>query len=224
MLITMEKHRCEMVEQQLKARGIRDAEVLRAMAQVPREQFVAPHLIEHAYRDKPLPIEESQTISQPFIVALMLQAARLHPEARVLEIGTGSGYAAALMGCLAREVHTVERHGSLAASASTRLRELGYANVQVHAGDGTLGWPDAAPYAAILVAAASPEVPEALRQQLAIQGRLLIPVGSGKEQRLLRFTRETVDRFREDDLGPVMFVPLIGQHGWAETDLQLRGF
>lgn len=220
----MEKQRQQMVENQLRSRGIRDPEVLRAMAEVPREQFVASHLAQHAYMDKPLPIEESQTISQPFIVGVMLQAARLHPEARVLEVGTGSGYAAALMGRLAQEVHTVERHPTLAATANQRLQELGYCNVQVHVGDGTLGWPQAAPYAAILVAASSPDVPHALRQQLVIQGRLLIPVGTGKEQRLLRITRQTASEYSEDDLGPVMFVPLIGQQGWTEADLQLRGF
>lgn len=221
MLWKMEKQRQEMVNQHLKARGIRDPDVLQAMAQVPREHFVAPHLAEFAYGDKPLPIEESQTISQPFIVALMLQAARLHSEARVLEIGTGSGYAAALMGQLAREVHTVERHACLAEGAAQRLQ--GYPNVHVHLADGTLGWPPAAPYAAIIVAAASPEIPEALKQQLVIHGRLVIPVGRGKEQRLLRVTRQAATQFTEDDLGPVMFVPLIGQQGFP-SETAARGF
>jgi protein-L-isoaspartate(D-aspartate) O-methyltransferase len=206
----------EMVRAQLAARGIGDPHVLRAFRVVPREAFLPPELAEFAYHDSPLPIHEGQTISQPYIVALMIQAAELQPGERVLEIGTGSGYAAAILAEIARSVYTVERLEGLAQAARGRLAELGYAKVEVLHADGTLGWPDHAPYDAILVAAAGPAVPEALKLQLAVGGRLIVPVGAGLTlQRLLRVTRLSESEFREEDLGDVRFVPLIGAQGWA---------
>jgi protein-L-isoaspartate(D-aspartate) O-methyltransferase len=161
-----------MVNRQIAARGVRDPRVLRAMREVPREQFVAPGLEEFAYEDSPLPIAEQQTISQPYIVALMIEAAEIGQGDKVLEIGTGSGYAAAVLSRIANEVYTIERHASLAQAAASRFARLGYRNIEVRRGDGTLGWPEAAPFDAIIVTAGGPEVPETLRRQLRIGGRL----------------------------------------------------
>jgi len=209
--------RARMVRTQLAARGIRDARVLAAMASVPREAFLPPELEEFAYEDHPLPIAEGQTISQPYIVALMTAALAIGPNDRVLEIGTGSGYAAAVLGHMAREVFTIERHAALSALAATRLRDLGYAHVHVTHGDGTLGWAEHAPYDAIVVAAGGPEVPEALVAQLAVGGRLVIPVGDEKSmQTLVHITRAADGSLRREDLGDVRFVPLIGAQGWAD--------
>ncbi len=208
----------EMVRAQLVARGIRDAQVLAAMGSVPREAFLPPHLAEFAYEDTPLAIASGQTISQPYIVALMLEALQLRPGDRVLEVGTGSGYAAAMAGRIAREVYTIERHAGLAADAASRLRRLGHDNVQVRHGDGTLGWPEQAPFDAIVVAAGGPEIPSTLVQQLAPGGRLIIPVGADRSlQALIRVTRTADGRLRREDLGSVRFVPLIGVQGWAES-------
>jgi protein-L-isoaspartate(D-aspartate) O-methyltransferase len=205
-----------MVRAHIVARGIRDAAVVAAMQSVPREAFLPPELEEFAYEDCPLPIEEGQTISQPYIVALMTAALRLGPNDRVLEVGTGSGYAAAILARVAREVYTIERHGPLAELAEKRLRELGFGNVKVLHGDGTLGWPEHAPYDGIVVAAGGPKVPEALLEQLAVGGRLVIPIGEGRElQKLVRVTREPSGDFRREELGDVRFVPLIGRQGWA---------
>ncbi len=205
----------EMVRTQIEARGVRDPRVLEAMRAVPRETFVPPELAEFAYNDSPLPIESQQTISQPYIVALMTEALAVKPGDRVLEIGTGSGYAAAVLGRIAREVYTVERHEELARLASHRLRALGFENVHVLHADGTLGWPDHAPFDAIVVAAGGPKIPPALIEQLAIGGRLVIPVGSGKDlQELVRLTRSADGRLHEENLGDVRFVPLIGVQGW----------
>jgi protein-L-isoaspartate(D-aspartate) O-methyltransferase len=207
-----------MVRGQIAARGIRDRAVLEAMAGVPREAFLPPGLAEFAYEDAPLPIAQGQTISQPYIVALMTAALELKPEDRVLEIGTGSGYAAAVLGRVAREVYTVERHEELAASAATRLRELGFDNVHVLHGDGTLGWAAHAPYDAIVVAAGGPQIPPALVEQLAVGGRLVIPIGEDRSlQALTRVTRQADGTLRREDLGDVRFVPLIGAQGWDET-------
>src|SRR4051795_6888617 len=179
--------RNRMVDVQVARRGVRDLHVLDAMRRVPREAFVEPGFEEFAYEDGPLPIAEGQTISQPYIVALMLEAAEVRPGDRVLEVGTGSGYAAAIASRLAREVHTIERHASLAAMARRRLANGGYDNVTVHTGDGTRGFTGDEPYDAILVAAGGPQVPDALKKQLAIGGRLVIPVGaSGEPQALLK--------------------------------------
>jgi protein-L-isoaspartate(D-aspartate) O-methyltransferase len=202
-----------MVEQQLRARGIADERVLAAMRRVPREAFVAPDLARYAYDDGPLPIGEGQTISQPFIVALMAEAARIDPKARVLEVGTGSGYAAAVFAELAAQVVTIERHGALAKQAEAVLRRLGYTNVAIVEGDGSRGVPERAPYNAILVAAGAPAPPDSLKAQLADGGRLVIPVSSNAHQDLRVITRRA-DRFEEQDLGPVRFVPLLGKEGW----------
>lgn len=204
-----------MVERQIAARGVRSPRVLDAMRRVRRERYVPSSLGEFAYDDTPLPIEEQQTISQPYIVAFMLEALELGGGERVLEIGTGSGYAAAVLAELAGEVYTIERHERLARTAGERLARDGYANVHVRCGDGTLGWPEAAPFDAIVVAASGPRVPETLRQQLASGGRLVIPVGSAVgRQKLVRVTRLDAERYREEDLAEVRFVPLVGEAGW----------
>lgn len=212
-----------MVQRQLAARGIRDPRVLDAFRVVPRESFLPPELAEFAYRDTPLPIREEQTISQPYIVALTAQSLRLEGRERVLEIGTGSGYAAAILSRLARDVYTVERHETLATEARDRLEGLGCSNVEVLRGDGTLGWPEHAPYDAIAVAAGGPQVPKALRDQLAIGGRLVIPIGPDESsQTLVRVTRVGPDDFREEELTQVRFVPLIGEQGWSEAGREAR--
>jgi protein-L-isoaspartate(D-aspartate) O-methyltransferase len=207
--------RARMVDLQLAARGIADPAVLAAFRDVPREAFLPDDLTEFAYVDSPLPIAEGQTISQPYIVALTVEALQLRGGERVLEIGTGSGYAAAILGRIAGEVYTVERHATLAEDAERRLAEHGFDTVHVLHGDGTLGWPEHAPYDAIAVAAGGPKVPEALLDQLAPGGRLVIPVGEDvSSQVLVRVTREPGDRFREEELAQVRFVPLIGEQGW----------
>jgi protein-L-isoaspartate(D-aspartate) O-methyltransferase len=208
-----DEERREMVLSQLARRGIDDERVLGAMAQVPRHLFVPEEVRAHAYQDRALPIEEQQTISQPFIVALMAQALALDGTERVLEIGTGSGYAAAVLSQLAAEVYTVERWPSLAETAEHRLHDLGYGNVHVYVGDGTAGLPDHAPFDGIVVAAAAPWAPRPLREQLSDSGRLVIPVGGRDEQLLLRMTRHG-DEVRTERLSGVRFVPLIGAHAW----------
>ena len=209
--------RKQMIDYQLAARGLHDKAVLDAVNAVPREEFVPTDLVEFAYSDSPLPIEASQTISQPYIVALMTAALELKPGERVLEVGTGSGYAAAVLAEIANEVYTIERHKILADTARARLEDLGYKNIKVLYGDGTLGWPEYAPFDAIIVAAGGPEVPETLKQQLAIGGRLVIPVGSSlRTQKLLRVRRISEDEYQEEDLGSVRFVPLIGAAGWED--------
>lgn len=203
-----------MVTRHLERRGIHDPAVLTAMATVPRERFVRPADRALAYTDRALPIDADQTISQPYVVALMTEALELTPTDRVLEIGTGSGYAAAVLAEIAAHVVTVERIAELASPAEARLAELGYTNVEVHHADGTLGWPPGAPYDAISVTAAGPEVPRALLEQLADGGRLVMPAGRSRwEQRLLRVRRRGED-FDREDLGGVVFVPLIGEQGW----------
>lgn len=208
--------RDRMVDRQIAGRGVRDARVLAAMREVPREIFVPEDLRLHAYDDAPLPIGAGQTISQPFVVAAMIEAAALSPGARVLEIGAGSGYAAAVMSRIAREVYAIERHAELADLARKRIETLGYANVHIRIGDGTEGWPEAAPFDAIIASAGSPAVPDTLMHQLAIGAVLVIPVGRAPEQRLLKVRRCDANRFETEDLGAVAFVPLIGVHGWPE--------
>ncbi len=200
----------------LRRRGIAAEAVLDAMAQVPRERFVPDHLAELAYEDGALPIGDGQTISQPYIVALMTEAAELGPESRVLEVGTGSGYSTAILSLLAGHVFSIERHDTLATAARERLETGGYLdNVTLSVGDGTLGLPEKAPFDAIIIAAAGPRVPEALRAQLAMGGRLIIPVGSASgPQKLTCVTRDGEENFRTEDLAPVSFVPLIGAQGW----------
>ena len=212
----MVERRAVMVERDIVGRGVSDPGVIVAMETVPRHLFVPDHLAEFAYDDNPLPIEEGQTISQPYIVAAMAEAAEISPGDRVLEIGTGSGYGAAVLSRIAGEVWTIERHCPLADEARRRLERVGYDNVHVICGDGTLGWPEAAPYDAIVVTAGGPQVPAALLEQLAEGGRLVIPVGpETRGQSLLRVTRHG-EEFREVNLGPVRFVPLIGEQGWVE--------
>jgi protein-L-isoaspartate(D-aspartate) O-methyltransferase len=208
-----------MVETQLVTRGIRDPAVLEAMATVPREAFVLPEDRELAYEDRPLPIGEGQTISQPYIVAFMTEALLLTPEARVLEIGTGSGYAAAVLSCIAKAVYTIERLDTLAAQAQHRLKTLGYANVQVRHANGTLGWPAQAPYDGIVVTAGGPKIPQALQTQLAVGGRLVMPVGvHPRFQMLTRVTRQRTGTLQHEKLSPVCFVPLIGAEGWEDDE------
>lgn len=207
--------RRRMVERQLVARGIADPRVLAAMGKVPREKFVSAGQAGLAYRDGPLPIGEGQTISQPYIVARMTAAARLASTDRVLEIGTGSGYAAAVLAEIVTEVYTVERLPGLAERARQRLAELAYLNIHVLTGDGTLGWPEHAPYDAIIATAGGPRAPQALLDQLALGGRLVIPLGPDPyEQRLVRIVRATAEAYEREDLELVAFVPLIGAQGW----------
>ncbi|EIM76246.1 protein-L-isoaspartate O-methyltransferase [Nitratireductor aquibiodomus RA22] len=210
-----ESRRSEMLSV-LRRRGIASEAVLDAMAEVPRELFVPPHLSELAYEDGALPIGDGQTISQPYIVALMTEAADLGPQSRVLEVGTGSGYSTAILSRLAGHVFSVERHDSLAIAARRRLADAGNLdNVSIVVGDGTLGLPEEAPFDAIVVAAAGPRVPEALRVQLAPGGRLVMPVGSASgPQKLNCVVREGENSFRTETLAPVSFVPLIGAQGW----------
>jgi protein-L-isoaspartate(D-aspartate) O-methyltransferase len=206
-----------MIDHQLLARGLHDQTVLDAVNAVPREAFVPSELLEFAYNDTPLPIAANQTISQPYIVALMIAALELKPGERVLEVGTGSGYAAAILAEIAAKVYTIERHKILADTARDKLEALGYDNIRVLHGDGSLGWPEHAPFDAIVVAAGGPEVPKTLRQQLAIGGRLVIPVGiSQRTQTLLRVKRTSEHGYQQEDLGGVRFVPLIGAAGWED--------
>lgn len=211
------EEREQMVEDQIASRGIRDPRVLDAMRTVPRELFVAEFQQDQAYDDGPLSIGEGQTISQPYVVALMTEAVEPKPGGRALEVGTGSGYAAAVLATIVSEVYTIERLGGLARAAGRRLATLGYHNVHVLEGDGTLGWPEHAPYDAIIVTAGGPRVPPALLEQLAVGGRLIMPIGSAHRfQHLVRVTRTAIDRYEHEDLEDVAFVPLIGKEGWRD--------
>ncbi|MGD8495558.1 MAG: protein-L-isoaspartate(D-aspartate) O-methyltransferase [Gemmatimonadales bacterium] len=211
------QQRRRMVERDLAGRGIRDERVLEAMGEVPREAFVPPRLREFAYEDSPLPIEAGQTISQPYIVARMIEALDLEGGETVLDIGTGSGYAAAVLSRIADHVYTIERHGDLHELARRRFAEVGYYNIEARHGDGTLGWPEAAPFDAIQAAAGGPEVPRALLEQLKDGGRLVIPIGETLQlQHLVRVVRHG-DEFTTQKLEPVRFVPLIGEGGWREA-------
>ncbi|GAB3581682.1 hypothetical protein GCM10027406_23310 [Leifsonia lichenia] len=203
-----------MVEQQLVPRGIEDQRVLDAMRRVPRHLFVPDEQAGYAYDDHPLPIGDGQTISQPYIVALMLEAAKIGPEDAVLDIGTGSGYAAAVAAELGHRVVSVERHPDLAVTAAATLEALGYW-VNVVTGDGTLGWADGAPYDAIIAAATGPTVPRAWLDQLAPGGRIVMPIGrTGGAQHLAAYTRAPDGTLAETNLGAVAFVPLLGEAGW----------
>jgi protein-L-isoaspartate(D-aspartate) O-methyltransferase len=211
-----EAARRTMIETQLQRRGIHDTAVLAAMSAIPRHEFVSPDFRNRAYDDAPLPIGEGQTISQPYIVAAMTAALHLRGNEKVLEIGTGCGYQAAVLASLAREVFTIEYRSQLATSAAERLVRLGYANVHVHCGDGTLGLPEFAAFDAILVAAAAPATPAPLLAQLAEAGRMVVPVGSVEKQELVVVERVHA-KFRTSVLEGCRFVPLVGAHGWKES-------
>lgn len=212
-----------MVEYQIERRGIVNPRLLDAMRRVPREAFLPRRLQEFAYEDTPLPIASGQTISQPYIVALMLDALDLDASARVLDVGTGSGYAAAVLAEIAGQVYSIERIAELAESAGTLLRELGYHNVEIIHGDGSVGWPEAQPYDGIVVAAGGPDAPDALKQQLKVGGHLVVPVGESGFQGLMRITRIAEDEFDQQHLGNVRFVPLIGAAGWDEQGRRASG-
>jgi protein-L-isoaspartate(D-aspartate) O-methyltransferase len=207
--------RQRMVREQIMGRGVRDPRVLEALRQVPRHRFVPPEYAAMAYSDGPLPIGQGQTISQPYIVALMSEMLELQGDETVLEVGTGSGYQAAVLAYLVKIVHTVERHAALAEQAEQVLQELGIRNVAVHLGDGSLGLPKYAPYQAIMVTAAAPAMPQPLLDQLADGGRLVIPVGGHGSQMLERWRRQG-STFDQEHTLPVAFVPLRGAHGWKE--------
>ena len=211
-----EQDRIDMVERQVADRGIRDPKVLDAMRSVPRHCFVPPNLAQQAYADHPVRIDCDQTISQPYMAGVMTEQLNLRPEDRVLEIGTGSGYQTALLAHLAAEVVTIERHAPLADKARKTLGDLGYENVTVICGDGTLGYPEKAPYDAILVTAAAPEVPPALIGQLAPGGRLVCPAGSRDLQKLVRIENTPGGLERSESI-PCVFVPLVGEAGWQES-------
>lgn len=215
--LTLERRRHDMVERQIAGRGVRDPRVLRAMEQVPRDRFVPPEGRAFAYDDMPLPIGSRQTISQPYIVAAMIEALELPPHARVLEIGAGTGYAAAVLGHIAETVIGIERIEALAHGARRALEEAGIGNVRIICTDGTVGWPAGAPYDGILVDAAGPKVPPALEAQLVIGGRLVMPLEARPgNQRLVRVTRRSVADFEIEPLFDVRFVPLIGEQGFAD--------
>jgi protein-L-isoaspartate(D-aspartate) O-methyltransferase len=205
--------RRRMVQEQLVARGIKDKRVLDAMMKVPRHLFVEEGLWHQAYGDFPLPIGQGQTISQPYIVALMTEALQLTGDDKVLEIGTGSGYQGAILAELTNQVFSIERISSMASKARKILDELGYANVLIRVSDGTLGWQEEAPFAGIIVTAGAPEIPSTLVQQLEVRGRLVIPVGDEYSQTLLKVVKQEKG-YKEEGLGGVRFVKLIGDHGW----------
>ncbi|NPB09866.1 MAG: protein-L-isoaspartate(D-aspartate) O-methyltransferase [Thermodesulfobacteria bacterium] len=210
-----QRARDRMVQTQIAARGIRDPRVLAAMRKIPRHLFVDEALKDQAYGDYPLPIGEGQTISQPYIVALMTEALELKGPEKVLEIGTGSGYQTALLAELADEVYSIERYPSLAHRAKRLLEKLGYRNVHIKVGDGTKGWPEAAPFDAIIVTAAGPKIPEPLIEQLKDGGRLVMPVGDEWSQYLIKITKKG-DKLFKENLGAVRFVKLVGEHGFQE--------
>jgi protein-L-isoaspartate(D-aspartate) O-methyltransferase len=211
------KQRAYMVEHHIAARGVRSPLVLEAMGKVPREEFLPSHLREYAYEDTPLPIGEAQTISQPYIVAFMTEALGLSGGEKVLEIGAGSGYAAAVIGQVAREVVAIERHPELVGLAKERMRRLGYANVRIVEGDGTRGCPAEAPFDAIVAAASGSHIPAVLIDQLKSGGRIVMPVGDPHSvQSLVKLTKHTDGQLEREDLCAVRFVPLIGEHGFRD--------
>lgn len=208
--------RRRMIEEQIRARGVRDPRVLAAMAAVPRHRFVAPELADRAYGDHALPSHAGQTISQPYIVARMLELLEVAPEHRVLEVGTGTGYQTLLLARLAARVYSIERVASLLEAARERLASLGVTNAELRAGDGTLGWPEFAPYDRVLVAAAAPRVPEALRQQLGERGLIVIPVGGHQFQQLETWRRLPGEGWERRRHGECRFVPLVGLDAWRD--------
>jgi len=213
--------RDRMVEEQIRARGVADPRVLAALRQVPRHRFVPEHLWSQAYADYPLPIGEDQTISQPYIVALMTGILELKETDRVLEVGTGSGYQAAILAELAAAVFSIDRRGGLADQARSILDSLGYRNIRIRVGDGTLGWPEEAPFDGIIVTAGAPQVPRPLVEQLAVGGRLVIPVGDRFTQ-TLTCVRQTVEGLQYEYHGGCRFVRLIGKYGWDGRETEVR--
>jgi len=210
------RKRNQMVRDQIEARGIHNERLLEAFRKVPRHLFVEEALQNQAYEDYPLPIGDGQTISQPYMVAIMIDALQLTGKENILEIGTGSGYQTALLAELGEEVYSIERIPSLAHRAITILNRMGYYNVTIRIGDGTFGWPEKAPFDAIIVSAGAPEVPEVLKGQLAVGGRLVIPVGTQSMQNLFRVTH-TPEGFKTENLGGCTFVKLIGRYGWRNN-------
>jgi len=217
MMDIFQKQRLRMIETQIRARGITKPRLLEAMSKIPRHLFVDEGLADQAYSDNPLPIGELQTISQPYMVALMTDTLELKGREKVLEIGTGSGYQTALLAELADQVFSIERIASLANNARLVLDHLGYYNVAIRVGDGTYGWKEEAPFDAILVTAGAPEVPQPLIEQLAIGGRLVLPVGGKYIQDLIKVTRQSEDLndLKKENLGGCRFVDLIGEYGWS---------
>ena len=215
-----EEERRLMVEIQLRHRGIRDQRVLDAMLRVPRHEFVPSALVNAAYDDRPLPLGDAETISQPYIVAVMTEAARVEPGDKALEVGTGSGYQAAILAYLGARVYSVERNAGLARTARESLARLGYDGVEIIVGDGSEGYPQAAPYTVIIVTAAAPAVPPALLEQLADEGRLVIPVGDLRQQDLLLIHKQA-GQVKTRVLDPCQFVPLVGKAGWPENEWRL---
>ncbi len=206
-----------MVEEQIFMRNVRDEKVLRAMAKVPREEFVPEELKSHAYEDRPLPIPGGQTISQPYIVAYMVEALALRGGEKLLEIGAGSGYAAAVLAEIAAEIYAIERIGQLANFAKKNLLKTGYKNVHIKHADGTNGWQEKGPFDAILVSAGAPTIPKSLLRQLRIGGKMVIPVGTNRlTQELVRIIRKSEDDYIRESLTDVCFVPLIGKYGWND--------
>lgn len=215
--LTSERRR--MVECHLKGRGIRDERVLRAFDSVPRERFISPDMLHQAYDDHPIPIGHGQTISQPYMVALMTQMLLLSGRERVLEIGTGSGYQTAILAELAREVYSVERIALLSEGADETLRDLGYANIRLRVGDGTMGWPEEAPFDRVLVTAGAPKVPAPLTDQLAEGGRLVVPVGDSYSQMIVLVEKKG-GKLSEQRSTACVFVRLIGREGWPENEVE----
>lgn len=211
------KQRIKMVDSQIRSRGVMDEQVLRVMEVIPRHLFVDEGLTEQAYNDNPLPIGERQTISQPYIVALMTEALELKGDEKVLEIGTGCGYQSAILSKLADRVFSIERIAPLASKARVVLDSLGCFNVLIRVGDGTYGWREESPFDAIIVTAGAPDVPKPIQEQLAVGGRIVIPVGSLYSQALLKLTRlsEDIEDIKREDLGGCRFVNLVGEHGWG---------
>jgi protein-L-isoaspartate(D-aspartate) O-methyltransferase len=214
-----QKQRMKMVDTQIRARGVADQRVLKALEKIPRHLFVDEGLINQSYNDSPLPIDRQQTISQPYIVALMSEALALTGKEKVLEIGTGSGYQTAILAELAERVFSIERIAALAMRARKTLDALNYYNVAIRVGDGTYGWREESPFAAILVTAGAPRIPRKLIEQLAVGGCLVVPVGSRLSQNLLKLTRlsDDPDDLRQEELGGCRFVDLIGEHGWDHS-------
>lgn len=212
---SFKEKRQKMVDEEIVARGIKDPRIANAFLTIPREQFVSKSQISFAYCDHPLPIEEKQTISQPYMVAVMIEEANLQPHDKVLEVGTGSGYSAAILSRVVEEVYSIERYPKLMKLAKKRLHKLGITNVHLKVGDGSLGWEECMPYDAIIVTASGPAIPPSLRKQLRIGGRLVMPVGPNLEaQYLIRLTKTGADSYRQENKGAVRFVPLIGKEGW----------